>query len=354
MEGWKKLLIFLSLISSVSGVWSDDSSTVIHVHPGESLQAAIDRASPGTTIVVESGEFHESLVIHQSGIRLIGMGASQRGTILSNEGVDADTGITVTAEANGFELTGFLIRGFHRNGVQLTEVRNYAVTHNRLENNGEYGVFPLACTDGLIADNIAIGHTDSGLYVGQSSHTRIIHNLVRENFKGIEVENSTDCMVVENEATGNRMGILVIALDLTPMANTERVIVTRNFVHGNPPAPASPEGAIPWGGILVVGADHVIVSDNLALANRPYGIAVMRLPESLDRFDPQRTHFPDGNQILSNIALNNGTTDPDVGGANLFWDGTGEENCWKDNLFVDETGGGSVPPPEALPVCPES
>jgi len=355
LEGWKSLLMFLPLISSsLFGIWSHDSSTVIYVHPDESLQAAINRASPGTTIIVEAGEFRESLVIHQPGLRLIGMGASQRGTILSNEGLDADTGITVTAEADDFQLTGFLIRGFHQNGVQLTEVRHYTVTHNRFEHNGEYGIFPLACTDGLIADNIAIGHTDSGLYVGQSSHTRVVHNFVQENFKGIEVENSIDCTVAGNEAARNRVGILVIALDLTPIVNTERVVVTGNLVHENPPMSDSPEGAIPWGGILVIGADHVTVSDNLVLANHPYGIAVMRLPESLDRFDPERDHRPDHNRIIGNIALDNGTADPDIGGANLFWDNTGEENCWKDNLFIDERGGGSIPPPEALPVCPES
>src|SRR5947208_6494971 len=52
------------------------ASTTITVNPGQSIQAAVDAASPGDTIVVKPGFYNENVVITKDGITLKGFGAT--------------------------------------------------------------------------------------------------------------------------------------------------------------------------------------------------------------------------------------------------------------------------------------
>src|SRR5438552_953820 len=51
------------------------SAAGVTVHPGESIQAAIDAAGPGTTITVKSGTYAENLLITKDNITIVGQGA---------------------------------------------------------------------------------------------------------------------------------------------------------------------------------------------------------------------------------------------------------------------------------------
>jgi parallel beta-helix repeat protein len=342
--------------------------SIIYVHPGDSLSQIVSNAPAGSTIIVQAGVYKDSLTVTQPGIRLIGAGASENGTVLSNEGVGADAGINVKPGADNFQLTGVLINGFKNDGVMLNGVRDYRITHNVAQNNGEYGIFPVFCTGGVISDNLAIGHADTGIYVGQSSGATVSHNIVHDNINGIEIENSSDCIVTENEAVDNTLGILVVELPLLQITATNRITVTKNYVHNN----NNPGDfrvneqfiqAVPAGsGLLVVGADNVTVTDNVLLENNSFGIGVVRLPVAFDILDPGIAHIADNSRTIANLCLHNGRQ-PDRDrirrvipnfptGANLYWDQTGTGHCFDRNVVTDDAGGTSVPAPTALPPCP--
>ena len=51
------------------------SSNSLVVHPGESIQAAVDAASPGDTVVVRAGTYRESVRIQTDGLTLQAQGA---------------------------------------------------------------------------------------------------------------------------------------------------------------------------------------------------------------------------------------------------------------------------------------
>lgn len=69
------LLIALSIPTTVS------ASTTYHVYEGQSIQAAVNAASPGGTVIVHAGVYHQSVVIHTNDITLQG----ESGTILKAE-----------------------------------------------------------------------------------------------------------------------------------------------------------------------------------------------------------------------------------------------------------------------------
>ena len=50
--------------------------------PGESIQAAVNKANPGDIVLVKPGVYHQSVQIRTDGITLRGSGNSQDGTVL--------------------------------------------------------------------------------------------------------------------------------------------------------------------------------------------------------------------------------------------------------------------------------
>ena len=58
------------------------ASTTIVVGPGQSIQAAVNAASPGDTVFVKPGVYHQSVQIRTDGITLRGSGAFPGGTVL--------------------------------------------------------------------------------------------------------------------------------------------------------------------------------------------------------------------------------------------------------------------------------
>jgi hypothetical protein len=151
----------------------------IVVKPGESIQAAIDRAEEGTRIFVLAGVYREignptnGLNITKNGIRLIGQKAPSKRVILENAG-NQRNGIVVVPPAEkdcmschadmappfpllpgvesgppetdpllyDIEIRGITIRGFGNNGLFTQRVDGYKIIDVESINNRNYGIFP--------------------------------------------------------------------------------------------------------------------------------------------------------------------------------------------------------------------
>ena len=215
----------------------------IVVRPGDSIQAAIDRAQPGTRIYVLAGVYREpsnqtnGLNITKNGIRLIGQSGPGKRVIFENAG-NQRNGIVVVPEdrvdcmgchsdmappfplrpgvesgglkmrepmMHGFEIRSITIRGFDNNGLFTENVDGFKIIDVESVDNRNYGIFPTLSKNGLITHSRATGSdTDSGIWVETSENVLVTHNFVAENVNGIEVSNSDDILLAHNEATGTR------------------------------------------------------------------------------------------------------------------------------------------------------
>jgi parallel beta-helix repeat protein len=337
---------------------SEHRSPDVIVHAGSSIQAAVTAAVAGSIIQIEPGTYNEAIVVNKPGIQLIG---SADGVIIQNPG-DADNGITVNDAGDGFVLKNITVQNFEENGVYLTHVDNFKLSHVTAIDNGEYGLFPVFCNGGIIDHCTASGHTDTGIYVGQSSDVEMNFNAAFGNVQGLEIENSTNVTASKNQCYDNSAGISVTFLPGLTSTTSLNITVSNNHVYNNNHENFSNqdggfENFIPAGtGILVLAGTGITVKDNNVSGNNTVGIAVVSgytlanltgISAFITAIDP----IPHGYKIISNVLNNNGSAPAPIPlpAVDLLWDGplwggAAANVCYADNIF-------STSFPSPLPSC---
>jgi parallel beta-helix repeat protein len=317
-----------------------------------SIQDAVDAANPGDTIVVPPGVYYETVLVAKDNLTIRGSTAAILDATGFDDGIRVGTGrfsrdstgalICPPLEVHNFTLDGLTIRNAGENGIFLIGVEGFHLTQSRYLNNGEYGPFPVCSRAGLIAFNVASGHNDAAIYVGDDDNVIVRHNRVTRSVIGIEIENSSNTVVQHNWLSGNTVGILAVVLPGLPMAATQGVWIEHNvLLQNNLPNPIAvdsgdPVGLLPTGtGILNIGGDEVVMRHNVVIGHNSVGIAIVANPFA--PLDPRIEPFPDNNEVRNNIVLRNGRQpDPEratTPGVDLVYDGSGGGNCFDHNLF---------------------
>jgi nitrous oxidase accessory protein NosD len=299
---------------------------VVVVHSGGSIQDALDRARPGSTVVVEAGTYAEQLTVTTDRITLVGRGAilvpptspvprnlcsGLAGPVLDQTGVATQTGICVTG--SGVELADFdrehrevtsvgrrvrdvVIRGFDVRGFTGPQIALVGASHSLLLDN-----------------DLAAAGAYGALSVG-STHTRISHNVVTVADVpiaaiGICADDAAPAVVDANEVSGYGVGLCV---------QTQGADFRANDVHDNC------VGVYVDAGIGAVVRANRISTNNLGCdvaGSPPTGIGVW-----LDATV--------GTQVRDNLIVGHRPTD---GFGALFLAGPAAGNVVIHNVFNDNT-----------------
>jgi parallel beta-helix repeat protein len=338
----------------------------IVVRPGDSIQAAIDRARPGTRIYILAGTYRElqnptnALTITKNGLTIIGQTTKKKRVVIENAG-NQRNGIVVVPEdrtdcmgchtdlappfpvhpgtpmglkmrdpmMHGIEIRGITIRGFRNNGLFTENVDGFRIIDVESIDNRNYGIFPTLSKNGLISHSKAIGSSlDSGIWVETSENVTVQHSFVTGNVNGLEVSNSDDILLAHNEATGNTVGAAILLLPdiFDDRPGAKRIDMRNNWIHDNNKENTARPGSIlsfvPAGtGILYLGVDQSTIADNVVENNGFSGIAIADycLTVALTPFncgaDPTITpefvadQSATDNAVLNNTLINNGTVE---------------------------------------------
>ena len=246
---------------------------------------ALLKAKPDSTIELPAGKFQldASLSLTVNNVKIKGQGMDK--TILSFKGQTSGAeGILITADGFTIEdlsiedTVGDALKVKGGNGLTIRRVRT-AWTGGPNEKNGAYGIYPVQCQNILIEDSVAIGASDAGIYVGQSSNIIVRRNRAEYNVAGIEIENSTFADVYENTATNNTGGILVFDLPDLPVQGGKNTRVFKNQIFNNNTENFAPKGNIvgivpPGTGVLVLANDNIEIFENTIKNHDTTNIAI--------------------------------------------------------------------------------
>lgn len=353
-----------------------------NTHYFTTIQAAVNASSKGDFVLIEPGEYDESVKVTsaQSGIYIRGM---NRNSVIVDGQHHVANGIEIF-KANNVWVENLTVRNFEfGEGCVVEECGNdiwwnggsgsaqigahgwfgtYLTAYDTGLHGG-YGEFAGNEEDGLLENVYASGFADSGFYIGACRECdATVNNAVMENNAlGYSGSNSGGRLVIENSTfKHNLIGIapnsenpgdppppLDGACDSfkntspTPTFSTTKIkrceILRDNRVEDNSnltvPTNGSTEIA-PWGtGIVLPGDYAVLVENNLITGNPNDGVLGFEYPNP---FPPEaRTIFfqLSGDRVSNNQFQNNGYNKPN-----------GEDSPFTGDLaylseFAEEYGG---------------
>ena len=269
---------------------SSTANRSVKVEAGESIQAAIDAARPGTTIKVEAGTYAESVIIAKDGIELVGEGRKKT-HIVAPPGPPGDCpgGICVSDPADpnhvvrDVDISHLSVKGFIF-GIFYANTEGGEVTRTILSDYEAYGLFANDSSGIKISRNVTYNSVDevdpeAGIYIGDSPHAdaTVWKNVSFGNSFGIFIRDAAHGKLQENKTFSNCVGILFLNTDETaqdpPAApvDPEDWLAEDNLVAGNNRECAASDEAPPLSGvgIAVLGGNDIDLIDNGVYGNKP-------------------------------------------------------------------------------------
>ena len=295
--------------------------------PGDfkTIQAAVDAAESGSTIVVAPGVYKGDVRITTDDLVL--RGVDRYRTVL-NGADERDTGILVEGAAS-VTIANLTVRNFVIDGISFVDAARYTAKGIEAIKNRMHGISAIRSYDGVMRASFGWGSGEAAFHVAECMGCgALLEDLdARASHTGYAAVNATGLTIRRSIAVGNGVGIALLSVSGGGAAPGRGALVVDNFVNGGrapvlPPLRSSETFGIPRGaGVWLAGVANTVVRDNRLHDQPRYGILVSA---TADGIAPQR------NTVAANAIL---TGDLGV----LAWDGAGGDNCFDDNVFANAT-----------------
>ena len=336
-----------------------------NVHPGESIQAAINAAPSGARISIAPGTYYENLDIAKT-ITLDGHHTVLMPGGAVNESVcthpaqplptdsvqaaqveDIVTGICIHGSVDqNFEPTSYVADvtingvasvGWNGDGAFGVATDHLDVHDSEFASNGGYGIFAFHSMRVHYHDSISHDNGEAGFYVGESpqANVRIRDNVSYRNLgEGLLFRDSQGGKIFDNKFYGNCAGLFLLDTGAPGIGGNVRVYDNR--VQANNKACPGSDDAPPFSGIgiAILGDTGTRVEGNRISDNAAGGPSA--LPGGgLVMIDT--TGFggtvPTNNRIADNRIKHNAPVD-------IFSDGSGSGNTFRSNRCASSVPSG--------------
>ncbi|WP_328536693.1 right-handed parallel beta-helix repeat-containing protein [Streptomyces sp. NBC_00344] len=270
------------------------------VHPGESIQAAVNAAKPGDVIRIAPGTYRESVLITKPGLTLRGSGSgtvlvpgnrttkpakSTKATKATKSTKKAKAAQSCAKQGNGIcvlgtaskpvrdvQIRSLALSGFKKNGVWASGTDRLVVQQVVSEKNGTWGIAQEKSVRGVFRHNTVRANGDSGIMIanvveseGGATDTRgtvVQANRLEANRIGVTLRRVRNLAVIGNEVTGNCGGVFVVGDENKPAAG--QMTISGNQIHHNNKSCAATARmpALQGAGIVLTGSQGTLVRSN--------------------------------------------------------------------------------------------
>jgi hypothetical protein len=315
-------------------------ATTRDVWPGQSIQAAINKAKPGDTVLVHRGAYHQAVMIAKNGINLVGRDVTllppkhSRGLCFRFTGSGIcvlgkldQNGNSLPGRARNNSVSGFRVEHFSGEGIFLDNVANTRVVGNVAAFNGDYGIVGFDQRSGSYLWNVSHDNAAPGFYLGDSPHAGyvIAHNVSFRNQFGIFVRHSAHGVIADNRVWGNCVGVLFLD-DGQPGGEHDLALLHNRSWANDKACAANDDGPGLSGiGVLFVGVRDSVAARNVIRNNAPSGPSLFSGGLLLVSAAPiDGGNDPMNDRIVHNTLLGNSRVD-------VLWDQTGSGNVFAHN-----------------------
>ncbi|MSX02531.1 MAG: hypothetical protein F2813_05140 [Actinobacteria bacterium] len=332
----------------------------------KTIQAGVNAAQSGDIVRVGTGTYKEQVTIEghkKDAIKLIGNKVNPHKVFidakLKPNGVIINSADNVTVQ--GFSTSGYLANGFF-----AVHVSGYTMDNLIAMGTGVYGLYAFDSKGGTMSNSDAYYNTDAGFYIGQTPFQTTPKRSIATNLRswgnvlGWSGTNMRYVTITKSKFFNNGTGIVPNALTSEKYPPEEDNVITDNDIMWNNwnyykagPFEATPStSGIPYPigvGILLFGGRRQSVSNNRVYGNWIAGIGLLKQISmaadsgttkgrtSITNSEPigatgdwtlDKPWNLEDNKIQNNVLGNGGK---DLNARDLFYDGSGEGNCFKGN-----------------------
>lgn len=204
---------------------------------------------------------------------------------------------------------------FRNVGVRWSDSNPSSAGYQPSEANGAYGLYPVLSEHVLIEGSEAIGASDAGIYVGQSTDVIVRNSRAAYNVAGFEIENTDRADMHDNLAEFNTGGFLVFDLPgLSRFGDSTRVFnnISRENNTDNFAPAGNIVGAVPRGtGMLLLAYDQIEVFGNEIRDHDTASVIIVSYEMiSPNEGDLRYDFYPEAIHIHDNLMENAGHQPP--------------------------------------------